>query len=203
MNVKPVLTALWILSALAFSADAAAQSWDPSMAHAATRHVNFNGIELDANGYALLAQLEATYGGHLPNGQYWYDPVCGAIGNWGGPTLGFIMAGLPLGGALPPQASAGSTGVFINGRNLPVEDLAALQRILGPIERGRYFLDAWGNAGAEGGAPTVNILVMQQQQQQYSGAGVGSGGDRGYVGSEGAWFYNAGSGTYSDWWPGK
>lgn len=33
----------------------------------------------------------------------------------------------------------------------------ALQQLVGPVRPGRYWLDAYGNAGFEGGPPLVNL----------------------------------------------
>ncbi len=139
---------------------------------ARSRNVVVNGQALDA---ATLNQLETLYHLQIADGAYWYDPVCGAAGPAGGPTLAFIVPGLRLGGALRPDASNGNTGVFVNGRELPAYDLVGLTRLVGYIAPGRYFLDAMGNAGTEGGPPIVNLLVASQRQSGGGGGGWYSG----------------------------
>jgi hypothetical protein len=54
---------------------------------------------------------------------------CGAWGIQGGPTLGFLQAGLAIGGALQSNALNGDTGVFINGRQLHRLDVVSLQQL--------------------------------------------------------------------------
>lgn len=155
---------------------------------AAQRNVVVNGQQVTS---AELAALEVHYRLQIADGRYWYDRVSGAAGPAGGPTLAFIMPGLDLGGPMAPDASAGSTGVFINGRELPPYDLIALTRLVGFVQPGRYFLDAMGNAGYEGGPPMVNLVAASGQLQsqgagggwysQSSQAGGNESGGAGYV----------------------
>lgn len=137
---------------------------------AGQRSVFVNGQRIDA---ATLAALQSNYRMQIADGRYWYDPISGAAGPEGGPTLAFIVPGLQLGGPLAPNASHGNTQVFVNGRELPAWDLAGLTRLVGYIAPGRYFLDAMGNAGIEGGPPTVNLIAASQQSR-------GSGNDGWY-----------------------
>ena len=83
--------------------------------------------------------------------------MTGLAGIEGGSCAGFMNAGIPLGGPLSPGASGGDTGVFINGRELHRLDVAALG-LLGPILRGRYWIDGHGNFGWEG-RPVVGNLA--------------------------------------------
>lgn len=122
--------------------------------------VTINGRVLDA---ADLRRAETAYRLRIPAGRYWYDRVLGAWGAEGGPTMGFLGAGLDLGGPLPAHASGGGTGVFVNGRELHPYDLMALQQITGPIIPGRYFITADGLAGPEGGSPQWNLAQMAAQ----------------------------------------
>src|SRR5258705_12850412 len=107
----------------------------------------------------------------------------------GGPTLGFIPAGLDLGGALRADASgATNTGVFIDGRELHPHDVAGLQQITAVIP-GRYWGNALGFCGHEGNPmPLVNPAVLAQAARAKSGGtyhsrrditGIGSGGGGG------------------------
>jgi len=137
-----------------------------------------------------LQTLEATYRVRVQDGRYWYDPVCGAWGFEGGPTVGFIPAGLHLGGSLQPDASDGTTPVFINGRQLPVRDVLALHQLVGTVLPGRYWLDAQGNVGVEGGPAFMNLAALAQQRTRHNntfyrsgitGIGAGRSGGTSYV----------------------
>jgi len=132
------------------------------------RNVVINGRRLSNE---ELAHAEQAYRIRIPDAAYWYDPVLGAWGRQGGPTMGFIAPGLRLGGALRPDASGGGTAVVVNGRVLHPYDLMALQQTTGPIIPGRYFITAQGLAGPEGGPPIWNLVAMAAQSQ---GTGGGS-----------------------------
>jgi len=125
----------------------------------AERAVQINNHALDVAGMATLTQLEVAYKTRLSDGAYWYDPACGAFGTWGGPTVVCVPAGLVLGGPLPANASGVGSGIFINGREIHAFDALYLQHLLGPIQPGRYFTDAMGNAGLEGGPVLVNLVA--------------------------------------------
>src|SRR5690606_23616505 len=141
-----------------------------------------NGEALPAD---VLRALEAGYRVRIAPGRYWYDPVSGAWGIEGGPTVGLILPGLRLGGRLRENASRGTTLVWVNGRRLPFQDLLALQQLTGPIQPGRYWLDGRGNAGFEGGPALVNLHQLAARTRgnawgyysRSTGAGVGGDGD--------------------------
>lgn len=152
------------------------------------------------NGQALstddLSWLESSYGLYVDTGDFWYDPISGAWGYWGGPTIGFIKPYMELGYA-PLNASGGGTGVVLNGRELHPADLAALQQLLGYIYPGSYWLDANGFFGYEGGQALGNLIYVAQ------GAGSSGGGGSYYdstyfgnIGSDGqsSYFYDSGTG---------
>lgn len=149
-----------------------------------TAQVIVNRIRLDEE---EVAALERRCGIRIQDGAYWYDAGTGAWGAEGGPTAGWIEAGLALGGPLRADASHGNTGVYINGRELHDYDVLALQR-LGPVFPGRYWVDARGDFGYEGGPMLGNLMVLAQT------AGVGGGGpwtvstSAGTVGGDGQGF---------------
>ncbi|MGH8682230.1 MAG: hypothetical protein ACREVS_17945 [Burkholderiales bacterium] len=116
-----------------------------------------NGVRLRDEEVAELERLAGVKRAPLRDGTYWYDPVSGAWGAHSGPTLGFRRAGLAVGGPLRPGASNGHTGVFVNGRELHRLDVLALER-LGQAWLGRYWLDALGNFGREGGSMLGNLV---------------------------------------------
>lgn len=136
-----------------------------------------NGVGLDGG---TLAALESELGWAVAEGSYWYDPVLGAVGVAGGPMAGFLPAGLVIGGPLAPDASAGATGVFLNGRELPDADLAALEQLFAaPFPPDRYVLDAAGNYGYEGEPPLGNLFADFQQSSPPADPGVDPGIDPG------------------------
>ncbi len=130
------------------------------------------------NGQPLTDQtislLEYQYQVRIQPGRYWYDPLNGWWGLEGQAVGGVMMPGLPLGGPLLAQASGGRTGVYLNGRQLNQTELSQWQQILGTrIGAGRYWVDAYGNAGPQGGLATVNLYQAYQMAVQ-----GGGGGDR-------------------------
>jgi hypothetical protein len=129
-----------------------------------------NGVRLCDAEVADLERMAGASRIPLRDGTYWYDPVSGAWGAQGGPTLGFRRAGLKVGGPLRANASNGHTGVFVNGRELHRLDVLALER-LGQVRLGRYWLDALGNFGREGGGTLGNLASLAEQR-----ASEGSGG---------------------------
>ncbi len=178
----------------------------PPATPGAVRAVYLNRVALDPKD---VAALEKTYRVRILDGRYWYDKVSGAWGMEGGAALGQIHPGLKLGGALRADASGGGqgnlTGVFINGRELHPQDVAALSQIVYPILPGRYWLDAQGNAGYENGPAQWNLASLAQQAAAARGGGkswmyrneltgIGAGGSGGCVYVMGS---SAGSGSWS------
>lgn len=82
-----------------------------------SRAVIINGMRLRDE---QVRALEQQYRIPIQDGAYWYDRCTGAWGVQGGPTVGFIYAGMNLGGPLRADASNGNTGVWINGRQLHI-----------------------------------------------------------------------------------
>jgi len=168
------------------------------------REITVNRVPLSAE---QIQALEYYYQLHIESGHYWYDLLCGAWGIEEGPTAGFIAAGLNLPGPMPADISGGGTGIFINGREIHPLDQRGLQQLFGITYRGRYWLDAMGNLGMEGGPAIVNIVAaIQQAQMQQSGGsvthGYGSGGGaRGTVGG-GMYSGTTASGKSVFWYPG-
>ena len=133
------------------------------------KNISINKAVLTA---AEISAIEQQYGVQLAGGQYWYDKNCGAWGIEGGPTVGFVMPGIAVGGALRRDSSGGNTNVFINGRELHQMDVLGLQQLL-PVLPGRYWVDASWNAGYEGGPALFNLALLMRAR---------SGGNQG-----GAW----------------
>jgi hypothetical protein len=120
--------------------------------------VRINGVLLDAS---QLTTLQRQYRLQFVSGDYWYDRRCGAWGVVGAPASGVVAAGIPMGGELRADASRGNSGVFVNGRELTMLEVAYLQQ-LGPVQRGRAWLDAMGNFGPEGGPAIGNLYLLAQ-----------------------------------------
>lgn len=129
----------------------------------APQAVTVNGVRLSA---AQISSLEQNFRVRVQPGDFWYDGIWGVWGFKGGPIRGFLPAGLNLGGRLQADASgATGTGVFVNGRELHALDVLALRQ-LGPVYAGRFWIDAQGYYGFEGGPPVGNFRAALQQPQQ-------------------------------------
>lgn len=139
---------------------------------APTRQVFVNGVQLRDD---QIKFLEEKYHATLPDGNYWYDRMCGAWGVMGGPVLCTLEPNHDIGGKLQPGASNGNTGVFINGRELHYLDIALLQRVVPMIIPGRWWLDVYGNFGSENGPMLGNLWALAQHQ------GVGGNENRSSV----------------------
>lgn len=127
--------------------------------------VTINGVRLPIE---KVQSIQKQYGIRMANGDYWYDRVSGAWGYAGGPAAGQIYPYLDLGGPLKASASSGHTGVFINGRELHIMDVRALQQIT-IVMPGRYWCDARGNMGFEGGPALVNLYALAAAANQRGG----------------------------------
>lgn len=158
----------------------------PAAPVAQARDVTINGTSLTDE---QVSALETGVGVRVQDGSYWYDPMCGAWGFSGGPTAGFLPAGLKVGGRLPRDASGGATGVILNGRELHVEEVLALLRLT-PVSPGRYWMDARGNVGYEGDPiPILNLVQLSagsgggssSWRSDITGVGGGSTGRASYV----------------------
>ena len=147
------------------------------------QQVFINGVALDAR---QLGEFQQRYGQGPRPGRYWYDAHSGLFGNEGGPSLGWIYPGHAF-GPLSADASRGTTGVFVNGRQLDSTDYMALAAIVGVIAPGRYWLDGMGNYGYENYGMAVGNLYLQMQAQ----AQRGSGGDN-------AWNTRFSAGNYTN-----
>ena len=120
-------------------------------------NVIVNGLPLPAQ---TVRELEPAYPVPSAPGRYWYDAFSGAWGVEGGPIAGQLNPGLRLGGPLRPDASRGNTQVFINGRQLTTGEVAGLQQACRTaVYRGRYWVNAQGIGGIEGGPAIFNLAA--------------------------------------------
>jgi len=100
-------------------------------------------------------------------GRYWYDAMSGLWGAEGGAPYGLIMPGYNF-GPLSTRASAGNTGVFLNGREINMIEAAFYMRIFDSarLTPGRYWFNGLtGMVGFEGSAmPLVNLYAAYNQK---------------------------------------
>lgn len=137
-----------------------------------TGEVKINNMTLSKE---QIRDLVNRYGIEPRPGNYWYDPVSGLFGVYGYPSYGFMYPGHNF-GKVSRNASAGNTGVLINGRELPQQEWAVWSYMIGNyIQPGAYWFDGNGNVGYEGNnIPVLNMFVIARQN---SYSGQGSGGD--------------------------
>jgi hypothetical protein len=142
------------------------------------------------NGETLAGEtvsiLEQAYQTPLKPGRYWYDPVSGLWGTEKGPATGQIHPGMKLGGPLKADASGGGTGVFFNGRELHPQDVAALYQFTGVVIPGRYWINAMGVGGVEGGPEAFDLRALAAPRGGKSWSHSGPGG---HTGSDGKCSY--------------
>jgi hypothetical protein len=139
---------------------------------------------------AQLQDFEKLYRVQPRPGNYWYDARSGLYGTAGAAAAGFMYPGHDL-GTLAADASAGTTEVYLNGRNLTVTEVQILTYLAQtPIPPGRYWLDAQGNTGYEGyNIPVGNLFAAARMAQQRGGGG--GGGDNFWTSRFSAGNYNA------------
>lgn len=132
-----------------------------------------------------LARFGVPMTVEVPDGAYWYDSMSGLWGVQGGPAVGQMPPQLNLGGALALDASTGGTGIVINGRELHLTEAMYLQQLFGYVIPGRYWLNAMGIGGIEGGPAMFNLVALAQQQSGGGGASYTRRGPFGSMGSDG------------------
>jgi hypothetical protein len=145
-----------------------------AMAFAQFGNVVVNGIPMTENQKRDYTQL---YGSPPVPGNYWYDSKTGWFGLMGGPPMGTLQPGFNW-GPIPENASNGNSGVYINGRHLSVAEVQFYAAQYGfQMPPGRYWMDAQGNAGIEGGGQAPQRGTQSRNVPQRGG-----GGDRQLVG---------------------
>jgi len=137
-----------------------------------TSDVIINGRKVsNAQIEAIISKFGMSGQVTIPPGTYWYDDISGLWGMQGGPTLGQVWPGLDLGGPLQADASGGGTQVFINGRELHPKEVDYLRGLFGYVLAGRYWLNAMGIGGYEGGPPLFNIYQAARNNPKGGGYG--------------------------------
>lgn len=133
------------------------------------RRIVINGKPVDAKEMETIRALERRFSVQVIPGEYWYDPRSGLYGAEGHGAFGQTVPNLMIGGKLREDASKGDTGVWVNGRQLHRTDVAYLETCT-PVTPGRYWLDAAGYGGFEGGPPQWNIAQLCAAARQRSGS---------------------------------
>ncbi len=100
-----------------------------------------------------------------PSGWIWYDPVSGLIGEWGQPAAAQIQPGIPA-PPLPENASNGVTGVYVNGRSLPLSTVQMLEHSYIMIVEGQYSMGPDLVMYKYSGAPGINFAAASQAYSQ-------------------------------------
>ncbi|TXG62995.1 hypothetical protein EZV62_009989 [Acer yangbiense] len=99
---------------------------------------------ISVNGHPLpdrLVKKAEKSAGPIHPGQYWYDFRAGFWGVMGGPCLGIIPPFIEeLNYPMPENCAGGTTGVFVNGRELHQKDLDLLSSRGLPAARDRSFI---------------------------------------------------------------
>lgn len=119
---------------------------------------------------AQINEIHRTYGIAPIPGNYWYDPRSGMYGHQGGPVIGVMYPGHSF-GILLVDASQGSSGVYINNRELQTREATQLAHIFGYYQAipGRYWMNPNGDLGVEGfpyaiGNVYMAIAIAQRNQ---------------------------------------
>ncbi|TYH43147.1 hypothetical protein ES332_D11G108300v1 [Gossypium tomentosum] len=99
---------------------------------------------ISVNGHPIpervVKKAEKIAGPVLP-GQYWYDFRAGFWGVLGGPCLGIIPPFIEeFNHPMPENCAGGTTGVFVNGRELHQKDLDLLANRGLPPDRDRSYI---------------------------------------------------------------
>ena len=139
--------------------------------HAAERRT---GIIVNSVALTLetVRQLQQIYPVPIRPGRYWYDAVSGAWGLEGGPIAGQMLPGLRLGGPMHADASRGTSGVFINGRQITLGEKSYLEQTCRTrVLPARYWVNAYGVGGFEGAPPSFNLALCGGGGGQSRGGG--------------------------------
>jgi hypothetical protein len=128
------------------------------------------------NGKALTEQQKSefirVYGTPPLGGDFWYDSRSGLWGVRGREAFGVLRPGHNF-GSLAPDASRGSTGVFINGRQINLAEARYIYSLFGSVIPGRWWLDgATGNFGMEGNpTPAGNMFAVARAAKSRGNGG--------------------------------
>ncbi|HTQ73611.1 MAG TPA: hypothetical protein VMI74_04945 [Burkholderiales bacterium] len=139
-----------------------------SKALAAETQIVVNAVPLTAE---TVRKLQRIYPVPIRPGRYWYDGISGAWGFEGDGIAGQMLPGLALGGRLRADASRGTSGIFINGRQITMSERAYLERTCRTrTVPGRYWVNARGVGGFEGGPAWFDLSRCGQPQRSSGGS---------------------------------
>lgn len=106
----------------------------------------------------IAQAMQQVYPVRIAPGSYWYDAISGAYGREGEPIAGQMVAGLALGGPIQADASRGTSGVFINGRQITEGEKAYLEQLCQtPVAPARYWILFNGLGGYEGAPASFHL----------------------------------------------
>lgn len=110
---------------------------------------NRNSSSVTVNGHPIpdrVIKKAEKLAGPIQPGNYWYDFHAGFWGVMGGPCLGIIMPSIEeFNHPMPENCAGGTTGVFVNDRELHQKDLDLLASRGLPLDRDRsYIIDISG-----------------------------------------------------------
>ena len=150
----------------------------PTLAQRAPLETIINGTPMTES---QKVEFTRIYGRPPLAGDFWYDMRSGLWGVQGREAFGLLRPGHYY-GTLAATASAGNTGVFINGRQINVLEAGYLRNLFGRVIPGRWWLDGnTGYFGVEGNPiPAGNLFAAVRAAQSRGG---------------GANYYNDGMGT--------
>lgn len=151
---------------------AAEPSTEPEPASPAPPPLSDQGLVF-VNGAQLappdVAELYAIFGATPASGRYWYDALSGLWGLEGHGAGGVTRPGLRTAAPLPPEASAGNSGAFVNGRQLPGTELTVMATLLSwplPADSrysGHYTLDGEGALNSAKGRYLGNVAAAAKR----------------------------------------
>jgi hypothetical protein len=147
--------------------------------------------ETVVNNHTLTAQERLAfmriYGIAPFPGRFWYDSASGLWGAEGRAPTGMLFPGHQY-GSLSPRASAGATGVYLNGREINQWEKLFYLDLFGSVIPGRYWLNGLtGMIGREGSPyPLVNLYAAYNQKYRPRGGATSKIGINGYVSTDGA-----------------
>lgn len=127
------------------------------------RRSSTSAVRINGKTYSHQYLRKLGVRGKIRPGNYWYDRRSGMWGYMGTGARGIVRPRLPFGKMRLPRTG---TKVWINGREITLAEAIYLSRLFGAYRPGRYFINANGDAGVEGGPVAVNLIRMYQRKRR-------------------------------------